>query len=120
MIDWLASTIIVISVGLAVVTLVTVARTAPFGPVQFGGVAVVELLVLGQGITAVTQLARGTTPEDPVLFIGYLLTAVLALPAALSWAMMERTRWAIAVIALGHVTVAALILRMQQLWTIGG
>ena len=62
----------------------------------------------------------GPGPEgSTVLFVSYLATVVLVLPAALGWALVERDRWSSAVVAVGAFTVAAMVVRLWDVWSGG-
>ena len=60
-------------------------------------------VVLVQSVVAVVRLATGDHPVELPTFVGYLLTTVLFMPAGLSLARMEPTRWG-SVIAGGATT----------------
>jgi hypothetical protein len=119
-IDWLATAVMIASLVLGLIVLGTVALTKDFGPVQFLGAAAVELALVVQGVVAVVAVVGGHRPTETVTFLAYLFTVVLALPAGVSWAMVERTRSGIAVIALAYLVVAAMMLRMLTLWSTVG
>jgi hypothetical protein len=89
------------------------------GRALFAGAAVVGALVLVQGVVAVAALFEGNG-IDTGLFVGYLLTAVLLMPAAVVLARMEPTRWGSAILAAGGLVLAPLLLRVIQIWTHGG
>ena len=63
------------------------------------------------------RLAMTCCAVELATFIGYLLTSVLFLPAALSLSFMERTRWGSVIAGSAALVVAVLTLRLQQVWT---
>ncbi|HWS57172.1 MAG TPA: hypothetical protein VN257_01420, partial [Actinotalea sp.] len=77
---------------------------------------VVEVLLVLQAFEALVRTAQGQAPADPATFWGYLLTAMLVLPAAAAWAFAERTRWSSVVLAVAAVTVAFLEYRLLVVW----
>ncbi|OLT54051.1 hypothetical protein [Cellulosimicrobium sp. CUA-896] len=83
---------------------------------QVWGGAVVEGLLLVQGVVLGVLGATGTAPSDPVLLWGYLVTALVILPVAALWAFAERTRWSSVVLAVAALTVAFLEWRLWQIW----
>ncbi|WP_435736229.1 hypothetical protein V5D56_15720 [Cellulosimicrobium sp. PMB13] len=83
---------------------------------QLWGAAVVEGLILVQGVVLGVLGATGTAPTDPVLLWGYLVTALFVLPVAALWAFAERTRWSSVVLAVAALTVAFLEWRVWQIW----
>ncbi|WP_069388061.1 hypothetical protein [Cellulosimicrobium cellulans] len=83
---------------------------------QLWGGAVVEGLLLVQGVVLAVLGATGTAPTDPVLLWGYYVTALFVLPVAALWAFAERTRWSSVVLAVAALTVAFLEWRLWQIW----
>ena len=77
---------------------------------------VVELALLVQVVTAAVQAGRGHVLADPVTFWGYLVFALVVLPAAAVWAFADRTRWSSAVLLVACLTLAVMELRMVQVW----
>ncbi|BDZ43300.1 hypothetical protein GCM10025865_25990 [Paraoerskovia sediminicola] len=83
---------------------------------QLWGGAVIEAVVVVQAVVAGVLAATGSGPQDPLLFWGYVLTALLILPVAALWAFAERTRWSSVVLLVAALTVAFLELRLWQIW----
>jgi hypothetical protein len=54
---------------------------------------------------------------DTVEFFGYIITALIVPPAAIAWAVLERTRWSTLVLGVAGLTVAIMLVRMWQIWT---
>jgi hypothetical protein len=52
-----------------------------------------------------------------VEFFAYLIVALLIPLGAAFWALIERTRWSTVVIGVGALTVAVMLVRMNQIWT---
>lgn len=71
------------------------------------------LLQLVGGVIALVVTERDV---DAALFVGYLLTAVLMLPAGVAWAASEKTRWGVGVLFVACVSVVALAERLLQVW----
>ncbi|MFC8798517.1 hypothetical protein ACFT2C_12355 [Promicromonospora sp. NPDC057138] len=84
---------------------------------QLWGGAVVEGVVLIQGVVAIVLSATGTGGGDPLLFWGYFATTLVILPVAAAWAFAERTKWSSVVLLVASLTVAFLQWRMWQIWT---
>ncbi len=120
MIDFLAWTLIIAGVALAVLGIVlTVLRRTP-GRSMLIAAGVVEALLVLQVVIATVQLITGARPAEMVTFIGYLFASVIVLPLALQWTRAEANRWNGAVIAVGAIAVAAAVARLQALWgTVG-
>jgi hypothetical protein len=83
---------------------------------QLWGGAVVEFLLLVQGVVAIVQGAGGAGAADPLLFWGYYSTTLAILPIAAAWAFAERTKWSSVVLLVASLTVAFLEWRMWQIW----
>ena len=55
--------------------------------------------------------------RSSLTFVGYLATAVLTVPAGVSVAFMEKTRYGSVIAGGAAVIVAVLALRLWQVWT---
>lgn len=76
-----------------------------------------EVVLVVQAVVAVVSMVTGDGPAgSPVLFVSYLVTVVLVLPIALVWARAEADRWSSAVIAVAAFTVAAMVIRLWDVW----
>jgi hypothetical protein len=84
---------------------------------QLLGAAVVEAALLVQVVVALVGTLTGHPLAEPATFWGYLVVALLVLPLAGAWALVERTRWSSVVLVVGCLTVLAMEARMIQLWT---
>ena len=81
------------------------------------GMAVVSLLALAQLVVAVVEVANGHKPSGgSVIFFLYAVGAVLTVPAAGFMSLLERTRWGSAIVTVGGIVLAALELRLVQIW----
>ncbi len=98
-------------------------RARPRGPPPVRpvarGPAIVELLLIAQLVIAIVAPAAGNPPTgNPVEFYAYLLSALIIPPAAIVWALMERTRWSVVVVGVACFAVAVMLVRMQIIWTV--
>lgn len=84
---------------------------------QLWGGAVVEGVLIAQAITAAIRSVTEEPPADPLLFWGYMATALVILPIAAAWAFAERTKWSSVVLLVAALTVAFLDYRLWQIWT---
>ena len=92
-------------------------RGAVPGRLILGSAVALEVLLLAQAVIAVVGMVRGSGPEGPtVLFVSYLGTVVLVLPAAVAWSLVERDRWSNAVLAVAGFTVTAMVIRLWDVW----
>jgi hypothetical protein len=83
----------------------------------YGATGVVFALVAVQAVIALAGLIGGHDVDVP-LFLGYLATEFLLLPAAVVLARMEPTRYGSAILAAGGLVIAPLVLRLLQIWTL--
>jgi len=100
----------------AIWSAVLLLRDRRMGDPLFWLLAVLELGLLVQLVGGCVALATTERDVDAALFVGYLLTAVLALPLAVAWAASERSRWGVGVLLVACLTVAALAERILQVW----
>ena len=82
-----------------------------------GGVVVALLLV--QAVGAIIGLAGGHVLVEPVVFWGYLVVAVLLVPAAGVVALAERSRWSSVALLVVALALLVMELRIVQLWSMG-
>jgi hypothetical protein len=83
-----------------------------------GSVALIEALLLVQLIASIVQVVQGQQAVgDTVEYFGYIITALVVPPAAIAWAVIERTRWSTLVLGVSGLTVAVMLVRMWQIWT---
>lgn len=118
MIDWLysAQLLIASAVGLFTLVLGFAKRKPSF--LSLGAVALVQLGLLIQLIASIALVLAGQRAElDTVEFFAYLIVALMVPLAAAFWALIERTRWSTIILAVGALTVAVMLVRMNQIWT---
>lgn len=83
-----------------------------------GSVILVEALLLVQLVVSIVLVVQGEQAKgDTVEFFGYIITALVVPPAAVAWAVIERTRWSTLVLGVAGLTVAVMLIRMWQIWT---
>jgi hypothetical protein len=88
---------------------------------SLAGPALVELLLLAQLAIAIAAPFTGNEPTgNPVEFYAYLISALIIPPAAIFWALTERTRWSVVVVGIACFAVAVMFVRMQIIWTVQG
>lgn len=86
-----------------------------------GALALVELLLLAQVVVALIAPSVGNPPTGSALEYGvYLFSAVLLPPAAVFWALIERSRWSTVILGVAALSVAVMVWRMQVIWTVQG
>ena len=86
---------------------------------SLAGAALTELLLIVQLVLALLAPAAGNRPTGNVVeFYAYLLSALVIPPAAVVWALLERTRWATVVVGIAGLAVTVMIVRMQIIWAV--
>lgn len=118
MITWFTITLVALAVvvGLACV-IAGLAGRRP-GDVTVGGMALILLILVVQVVLAVVAPAAGNPPVGSALeFWVYLVSAVLLPPAAVLWALIERSRWSTVIMGIAALAVAVMVWRMQVIWT---
>ena len=119
MIEWFswAQAGIAIAAGLLAVVL-GLAGTKP-NDYTMGATALVGVLLIVQLVVALLAPAFGNNATGSVLeFYTYLVSAILIPPAAISYGLVDRTRWSTVVLGVACLAVAVMVLRMQQIWAV--
>jgi hypothetical protein len=114
-------TIALVSVAVAAGVLCTVAGLAGRRPgdVTVGSLALLLLLLVAQVVVAIVAPFTGNAPTGSALeFWVYLVSAVLLPPAAVAWALIERSRWSTVIMGISALAVAVMVWRMHVIWTI--
>ena len=91
------------------------ARNRPAGPALIVFSGVIELALIAQLVVGIVMWGQ-SAGTDPLLFFGYVVTALVLVPLAAGWAFIELTRWGPAVLACAGLTVIVMIVRMDQIW----
>jgi hypothetical protein len=77
-----------------------------------------EFGLLMQLIASITLVILGERANlDTWEFFGYLIVALMVPVAAAIWALIDRNRWSTVVMGAGVLTVAVMLVRMQQIWS---
>lgn len=119
MIDWFAW--ILTGVAVAAGLLCLIASLLKRSPDDFtlGATLLVEILLIVQVVIAIVAPFVGNYPTGSALeFWTYLVTAVILLPLAGIWSLIERNRWSTLVLAVANLAVAIMAYRMLHIWTV--
>lgn len=83
-----------------------------------GTAITVETALIIQLVWSIVLVSSGQSAVgDTLEYFGYIITALLVPPAAVVWAIYERTKWSTLVIGLSSLTVAIMVVRMWQIWS---
>lgn len=119
MIAWF--TVAVIAVACAAGLLCTVLGLAGRRPTgrSVGTQALILVLLIVQVVISIIAPFAGNPPSGDLLeFWVYLVSAVLIPPAAVIWALIERSRWSTVVMGVAAFAIAIMVWRMNVIWTI--
>lgn len=119
MIEWFSYLQIAVAVVVGVLCVVRGLAGRKPSDLVLGALAVVELLLLAQLVVAIVAPLVGNEATGSVLeFYVYLVSAILLPVAAGFWALIERSRWSTVVLGVAALSVAVMLYRMLQIWTV--
>lgn len=96
-------------------------RDQPTKDWHFIGMAVVTLIALVQLVVGIVRLSGGEEPaEGTAVFVAYLATVVACVPVVGLISLTERTKWGSLTVVAGAVVLAALQVRLHDIWAGGG
>lgn len=118
MINWLYESQLWVDTTVGLLSVILgIAKRRPSG-VTIGALALVQLGLLIQLVASIVLVIGGARAKaDTVEFFAYLIVALMVPLGAAFWALIERSRWSTVVLGVGALTVAVMLVRMQQLWT---
>ena len=88
---------------------------------SMGATALVELLLIVQLVVAIVAPFAGNQATGSLLeFYTYLISAILLPLAGGAWALIERSRWSTVILGVVCLSVAVMVYRMLQIWTVQG
>jgi len=80
---------------------------------------VVEVLLVAQLVISIAAPFTGNHPTGSLgEFWMYLGTAVFIPPAAIAWALTDRTRWSTVVLGVAALAIAVMVYRLNQIWNV--
>lgn len=118
MILWFTVVQLIVATLVGVVAVVAGLAGRRPGDVTVGGMALILLLLVAQVVVGIVAPVTGDAPLGSALeFWVYLVSAVLLPPAAVFWALVERSRWSTVIMGIAALAVAVMVWRMQVIWT---
>ena len=88
---------------------------------SMGATLLVELLLIAQLVVALVAPLTGNQATGSLLeFYTYLISAILLPLGGGVWALIERSRWSTVILGLINLSVAVMLYRMLQIWTVQG
>ena len=115
--DTLQIVLVAVSLVLALAATVYVVRDRAIDRWLIAGWALLEVGLLVQLVVGIALLSGTERDVDGLTFVGYLVGCLLVPPAAVVWALGERSRAGTAVLIAAGVVVPFLLLRLGQIWT---
>jgi hypothetical protein len=112
------TTIIVVGLVLAGYALLMTALNRRVGIILLAGLGVLEILLFVLIGIIVARLVGGGHPSGLATLIGYLIAMPLVPLVAGFWGAIERSRWGPAVIAVGGLAAAVLMVRLHEIWAV--
>ncbi|POH69017.1 hypothetical protein C3B61_03765 [Cryobacterium zongtaii] len=89
--------------------------------VSMGATLLVEVLLIVQLVVALVAPLTGNQATGSLLeFYTYLVSAILLPIAGGVWALIERSRWSTVILGVVCLSVAVMLYRMLQIWTVQG
>lgn len=117
MVDWLRYAAIAVALLLAPVAYLDFRSRRWPRPHTLVLTAVGIALGIAEAVVAAVLMSDGHAMRETEIFIGYVATNAILLPAAAYVVHVERSRWGSLALVIGGLLVALLQVRMQQLWT---
>lgn len=121
MIDWFTFLQLIVAVlaGLLCLALGLAGRKPT--DLSMGATLLVEVLLIVQLVVAIISPFAGNEATGSLLeFYTYLVSAILLPVGGGVWALIERSRWSTVILGLVNLSVAVMVYRMLQIWTVQG
>ncbi|MBZ4488556.1 hypothetical protein LQ938_04935 [Microbacterium sp. cx-55] len=119
MILWFTLVQVAVAVGAGVLCIVLGLAGRRPSDLSVGSLALVEVLLIAQVVTALIAPAVGNAASGSLLeYWVYLVSAVLLPPAGVAWALLERSRWSTVIMGIAALAVAVMTWRMHVIWTV--
>ena len=116
-----ATAIIVVSLLLALWSVILVIANKSPNAALIGAGLVLELMLVGFAVGGIIQMVGSDRDFARAEFVGYLLACVAIVPAAVWWMKDEKSRAASGVMAVVFLVMPILVVRVQQVWAgVGG
>jgi hypothetical protein len=116
MIGWLTMVVIAIAVVTAIWGAVSAIIGRPAGNLLFYCSFLATLAVLVQSVVGFVAIADGHGPDELATGIAYLIGILLLMPAAIWWALSDRSRFSGLVMSVAGIGIAVMSLRLLELW----
>lgn len=117
MIEWFTYAQVGIAVVAGLICVVLGLLGRPPQDLTMGGALLIEVLLLVQLVVSLAAPAFGNNPTGSLLeFYLYLVSAIVLLPLAGVWALIERNRWSTVILGVACLSIAIMVYRMDAIW----
>lgn len=118
MIEWLyVSQLFIYTLVGGIAIILGLARQKP-NTFTIGSIVLVEVALLAQLVASIVLVILGQrAKQDTVEFFAYLVVALMVPIGTVFWALIEKNRWSTVILGVGALTVAVMLVRMQQIWS---
>ena len=82
----------------------------------FGLLGLIEVGLIVNLVLGIVRFSSEPTDTSGVEYIGYLIGALLILPAAVLWSLAERNRGGTGVLLIGILLVPFMFFRLSEIW----
>lgn len=121
MIEWYTWVTVAVAAAAGILCLILGAAKRVPDDYSLGATLLVEVLLVAQVVIAIVAPFTGNNPTgDALEFWAYLITALILLPLAGFWALVERNRWSTVILAVANLAAAIMVFRMLVIWTVQG
>lgn len=110
----------VVAVVAAGASVVCVVRNQLPGWITTIALGVLEVVLIVALVANLIALAGADLADSSFMLIAYLVVLVVIVPAAVVWALVDRTRYGVAAIAVACVVVPVLLWRTYEIWEVAG
>jgi len=117
MIEWFTYAQVGIAVVAGLICVVLGLLGRPPQDLTMGAALLIEVLLLVQLVVSLASPAFGNNPTGSLLeFYLYLVSAIILLPLAGVWALIERNRWSTVILGVACLSIAIMVFRMDEIW----
>ena len=117
MIDWFAWFQVGFAALIGLVSFGFAAKKATPNDYTLLGTVLIGVLLVAQIVVSIVAPFVGNEPTgDSLEFWMYLITAVMMIPAAVIWAVVERNVISNVILGVVGVSVAVMVARMNEIW----
>ncbi len=117
MVEWFAWLQVIIAGIAALIAFVAAGAKRTPNDYTLGAALIVGVLLIVQLVISIAAPFQGNQPTgDALEYWMYLITAVLMVPAALVWSIVERSVVSNVILGVVGVSISVMVARMHQIW----